>query len=225
MELTEPFGNLKCDAMKIPAEIQSFHFANTTVQAYIPSHKWIQRQFEKEEQNSPVPYWAQVWPAAKALCEIIAMQPALVENKKVMELAAGLGLPSLLAAQFAKEVRASDYIPAAVEIMNHSVKYNKIKNMQCVVLDWNKLDKKLNPDVLLMSDVNYNPESFNVLYKVLADFIEKDTTVLLSTPQRLIAKSFMNHLQPWCREAYQIEIKHKEEIISTSVWLLQKENH
>ena len=225
MELTEPFGNLKCDAMKIPAEIQSFRFANTTVQAYIPSHKWIQRQFDKEEQNSPVPYWAQVWPAAKALCEIIAMQPALVENKKVMELAAGLGLPSLLAAQFAKEVSAGDYIPTAVEIMNRSVKYNKIKNMHCAVLDWNKLDKKLNPDVLLLSDINYDPKSFTVLYKVLTDFIEKGTTVLLSTPQRLIAKTFMNRLQPWCREAYQIEIKHKEEIISTSVWLLQKEKH
>ena len=208
--------------MNIPATIQTFRFANNTVQLYVPSNEWIQEQFEKDNDNAPAPYWAQVWPAAKALCEVIAAQPQLVQNKKVLELAAGLGLPSLLAAQVAKEVTASDYIQDAVELIKRSVEYNKIKNMKCGVMDWNKLDKKLHPDVLLLSDINYDPKSFDALYKVLAEFINQGTTVLLSTPQRLVAKSFMNRLQPWCMQTHSIEIKHKEEAILTSVWLLEK---
>lgn len=208
--------------MNIPATIHPFHFANSTVQLYIPSNEWIQEQFEKDDNNSPAPYWAQVWPAAKALCEVIAAQPQLVQNKKVLELAAGLGLPSLLAAQFAKEVTVSDYMEDAVELTKRSADYNTIKNIKCRVIDWNKLDKKLNPDVLLLSDINYEPGSFDTLYNVLTAFINRGTTVLLSTPQRLVAKSFMNRLQPWCRQTHHIEITNKEEAILTSVWLLQK---
>lgn len=208
--------------MNIPVTIQSFHFAGNTVQLYVPTNEWIQQQFEKEDNSATAPYWAQVWPAAKALCEVIASQPALVQDKKVLEIAAGLGLPSLVAAQFAKEVIASDYIKNAVELIKRSADHNAIKNIQCRVIDWNKPDKKLKPDVLLLSDINYESKSFDALYNMLAAFINKGTTVLLSTPQRLVAKAFMNRLQPWCRQTHNIEVIHKQEAILTSVWLLEK---
>lgn len=208
--------------MTIPATIQTFHFASNTVQLYVPSAEWLQQQFEKTDENASAPYWAQIWPAAKALCEVIAAQPQLVTNKKVLEIAAGLGLPSLLTAQFAKEVTASDYIEDAVKMIQRSAEYNGIKNIQCCVMDWNKPDKKIQPDVLLVSDINYDPKSFDTLYRVLTAYIQQGTTVLLSTPQRLVAKSFMNRLQPWCRQTHHIEIKHNKEAILTSVWLLEK---
>ena len=211
--------------MQIPATIQTFHFASTTVHAYVPSNKWMQKQFEKEDTKAAVPYWAQVWPAAKALCEVIAAEPSLVKNKKVLELAAGLGLPSLLAAQFAKEVIASDYIEDAVEMMNRSAAYNRLNNLQCGVIDWNNVSKKLNPDVLLLSDINYDPKDFDTLYKVLEHFIQKGSTVLLSTPQRLAAKSFIERLQHWCIKTYNIEIIHKSETVFTSVWVLANDNN
>jgi predicted nicotinamide N-methyase len=205
--------------MKIPASIETFQFADKQVQAYIPSLEWIQKQFDKDDKNA-APYWAQVWPAAKALCEVIANKPVLVKNKLVLEIAAGLGLPSLLSAQFAKQVIATDYIEDAVEIMKRSADYNKLNNLQCSVMDWNKPDRKLKPEVLLLSDVNYEPGSFDTLYKVLSNFIEEGAVILLSTPQRLVAKSFMDRLQPWCRKTYNIDVKHKDEIVFTTVWLL-----
>jgi predicted nicotinamide N-methyase len=208
--------------MNIPATIQSFRFANNTVQLYVPSSEWVQEQFEKEGSNAPAPYWAQVWPAAKALCEVIASQPQLVQDKTVLEIAAGLGLPSLLAAQFAKEVTASDYMEDAVQLIQRSATYNKIKNIQCRVMDWNTPDRKIAPGVLLLSDISYEPESFDTLYHVLASFLNEGTTILLSTPQRLVAKSFMSRLQPWCRQTHNIEIIHNEAAIPTSVWLLQQ---
>ena len=211
--------------MPIPATIQTFHFANTTVQAYIPSNKWMQKQFEKEDTKAAVPYWAQVWPAAKALCEVIAAEPSLIKNKKVLELAAGLGLPSLLAAQFAKEVIASDYMEEAVGMMKRSASHNGLKNMQCRVIDWNSPDANLTADVLLLSDINYDPKDFDVLYKVLDHFIKTGSTVLLSTPQRLVAKSFTERLQHWCIKKYNIEIVHKEETVFTTVLALANDNN
>jgi predicted nicotinamide N-methyase len=205
----------------IPASIQTFQFAGTNVKAYIPSQQWVEEEYAIEHPNAPVPYWAQVWPAAKALCEVIATEPALIANKVVLEIAAGLGLPSLLAAQLAKEVIASDYIPEAVELMKRSADENGWPNMQCRVMDWNKLDKKLQPDLLLLSDVNYDPVAFDTLYKLLVSFIQKGTTVLLSTPQRLVAKSFMDRLEPWCAKKHNIDVSHKNETVFASVWVLK----
>jgi len=206
--------------MHLPSSIQTFHFAGSSVQAYIPSIKWVKQQFEKEE-SAAAPYWAQVWPAAKALCEVIAAEPELVRDKKVLELAAGLGLPSLLAAQFAKSVIASDYVKEAVDILELSAAHNNLLNMQCRVLDWNKLDKKLHADVLLLSDVNYDPESFDPLFRVLTHFLNKGTDIVLSTPQRLMAKGFMERLIPFKNRQYTIEIKHNSDTVPVSVWILR----
>jgi predicted nicotinamide N-methyase len=54
------------------------------------------------------------------------------------------------------------------------------------------------PQVLLVSDVNYNPEAFDALYKVLVRFLAAGTTIVLATPQRLMAKPFINRLLHFC---------------------------
>ena len=106
--------------MQIPATIESYQFGTEEVQAFVPAYDWIQEQYQRSKaagENPEFPYWAKVWPAAKALCAMIAAVPTLVKDKQVLELAAGLGLPSLLAARFANKVTVSDYIPAAVDMM------------------------------------------------------------------------------------------------------------
>jgi len=211
--------------IQIPASIESFRFSDELVEALVPDASLIQDDYEQSiaaGNNPAFPYWAQVWPAAKALCEMIAGYPNLVKDKVVLELAAGIGLPSLLAARFAKSVTASDYIPAAVELMQRSVQYSDIENMNAVVLDWNNLDDSVSADVLLLSDINYDPASFEVLYMVLQRFLEKGTTILLSTPQRIQGRAFMAMLEPWCRNKEEITIMYNGSNVYTSVWILKK---
>lgn len=207
--------------MTVPATIETFQFADKTVKAYIPAIEWLQQQFENKESNA-APYWAQVWPAAKALCEVIASEPELVKDKTVLELAAGLGLPSLLAAQFSTQVTVTDYINEAVDTIKRSVLHNKLQNVDCRVMDWKKPDKKLNPDLLVLSDMNYDPKDFDQLFKTLACYIQQGTGILLSTPQRLMAKPFMEKLLPWQVKAFSMEVSHKADSVFTSVWLLKK---
>lgn len=211
--------------MQIPAGIESFRFSDELLEALVPDASWIQDDYEQSiaaGSNPVFPYWAQVWPAAKALCEMIAGYPNLVKDKKVLELAAGIGLPSLLAARFAKSVTASDYIPAAVALMQRSVQYSNVENMDAIVLDWNNLDDSVSADVLLLSDINYDPASFEILYRVLQHFLEKGTTILLSTPQRIQGKAFMAMLEPWCRNKEEITVMHNRSNVYTSVWILKK---
>jgi len=211
--------------MLLPASIASFTFSGEQVEAFVPSASFIQERYvlEKAAGKDPLfPYWAQVWPAAKALCEMIAAQPELVKDKTVLELAAGIGLPALLAARFAKNIVASDYIQDAVDIMQRSVIHNNIHNIQTALIDWNYLPAAIKPDVLLLSDINYDPASFEILFAVLRRFMEQGATILLSTPQRLAGRTFMERMETWCKQQKEIEIMHHGALVYTSVWIMKQ---
>lgn len=186
--------------MEFQTTFQPFRFGDYEVKAIVPDPLVLQQWYTKQLQTdpaTPTPYWAQVWPSAYALCEFIATQPERLQNKKVLELAAGLGLPSLLAAQVATEVVCSDHVPAAVELMKQSIEKNQLTNIKATVIDWNNVPDDLSCDVLLLSDINYEPQVFETVFNVIVSFMRKGTTVLLSTPQRLMAKPFIDRILPY----------------------------
>jgi len=209
--------------MSLPLGLQHFNLGKKEVVLYVPRLGDVQKKYQQQKkQNSqaPFPYWAQVWPAAVALSRFVVNQPKWVSNKTVLELAAGLGLPSLAAAPLAQKVTCTDNVPAAVEVAQQSAVYNGFKNMHCQVLDWNFLPEDLHADVLLMSDVNYEPQQFEILYNVLQTFLQKGTTILLSTPQRLMAKPFIERLLPWCQLQQQEYVTQHNEEVAISVLVL-----
>jgi predicted nicotinamide N-methyase len=208
-----------------PATLQSFQFGEYRLQAYVPDAAALQQWYtlEKEKNGTtPFPYWAKVWPASLALCRFIAEQPHYIQNKNVLELAAGLGLPSLLSSQFATEVICSDYINDAVETMQASIEHNKLLNVHSHLLDWNHLPADLKTDVLLLSDINYDPEVFDLLFQLIEQFITAGTTILLATPQRIMAKPFIEQLMKYCLLQNEIEVNEKEMKTICSVLVLKK---
>jgi predicted nicotinamide N-methyase len=145
------------------------------------------------------PYWAQIWPAATALSTFLDHHNDYVFDKQVLELAAGLGLPSLVAAATgAKKVCVSDESEEAVQVLQLAINHNHFNKMESRRLNWHQLPEDLHPDVLLLSDINYDPAEFDTLFHVLTGFLQKGTLIILSTPQRLLAKPFISRLMPWC---------------------------
>jgi predicted nicotinamide N-methyase len=211
--------------MELQTTFQLFRFGDYQVKAVVPEPLALQKWYSKQIQTyptTPTPYWAQVWPSAYALCEFIATQPELLENKTVLELAAGVGLPSLLAAQFAKQVVCSDYVPAAVEYMQQSIEKNQLMNISAVNIDWNHLPEDLSYDVLLLSDINYEPQVFETVFNLILSFLEKGTTILLSTPQRLMAKPFIDRILPYSTHWEEKFVTSTNPIVACSIYVLEK---
>jgi hypothetical protein len=75
---------------------------------------------------------------------------------------------------------------------------------------------------LLLSDVNYKPALFAVLQNVISSFLLKGTTVILSTPQRLMAKDFLTPLLTNCIEQEELEVTHERGKVMTTVLVLKK---
>ena len=77
------------------AELRKFQLDQAIIEIFIPNATEVRKSWEEGRIASP--YWAQVWPSAIALARFILSQPGIIKGKSVVELAAGLGLPSLVA--------------------------------------------------------------------------------------------------------------------------------
>jgi predicted nicotinamide N-methyase len=175
-----------------------FRLQEMEVELWLPDLEALQLNYQNEGTKAAFPYWAKLWPSAYVLTAFINEHRDLIKNKKVFELAAGLGLPSLYASTFCSSVICSDYNTTAVEFIQMNIILNNISNMQCEMFDWTQLPPTIDFDILLLSDINYNPADFETLKLLIQNFLASGKTILLSTPQRLAGKDFIAELLPWC---------------------------
>jgi predicted nicotinamide N-methyase len=189
--------------LKYPLQIQKVSLPNGPQNILVPDITLVRKQYEDGRLNS-FPYWSAIWPSSVALSVFIQQNPELIKNKILLELAAGLGLPSLVAAAYAQTIYCTDMDADAVQIAAESAKENSIKNMHCACMNWNDIPAGLHADILLLSDVNYDTTAFAELLQVIQRFIKQGTTILLATPQRLMAKPFIEQLLFWCNTQQQI---------------------
>ena len=140
---------------------------------------------------TPFPYWAKVWPSAIALHNVLQKHPSLIRDKTLLELGAGIGLPALMIADITKSIIISDYNSEAVELLQKNITHLQLQNVQALQMDWNNLPENINPEVIILSDVNYDPTQFKTLTKLIEKFIHQGCTIILSTPQRIMASPFV----------------------------------
>jgi predicted nicotinamide N-methyase len=187
--------------------IQSFAFGTLNIELFVPDSEAVRKGYEQEKirnPEAPFPFWAKVWPSALAMAEYLQLHPDIITGKNVLELASGLGLPSIVAAHYAEKVCCSDYLELAVDLARQNVLHNRLSNVDCRVYNWNDLPDDLSADILLMSDVNYEPADFDQLIAVCKKFLFRRTTIIITTPGRMMAKEFVNRLDTWCVEKSEI---------------------
>jgi predicted nicotinamide N-methyase len=173
---------------------------------YIPVYEALEAVYAsliKSDPATPFPYWAKVWPSAIALHNVLQKHPILIKDKNVLELGAGIGLPSLMMADIAKSIQISDYNLDAVELLRKNIKYLELENAEALQVDWNALPEAIYPEVVILSDVNYDPTQFETLTKLIEKFIHQGCTIILSTPQRIMASPFVQKLEGYIIERHE----------------------
>jgi predicted nicotinamide N-methyase len=209
--------------MSLSLQLQHLERPGYTIDLFVPNAQVVQdNYFQQKQVQAPFPHWTKLWPSALAMGDFIHNHPELVQHKNVLELAAGLGLPSFVAARYAQTVCCSDYLEEAVATMTRSAQHLQLSNVNCRLLDWNHLPGDLKTDVLLLSDINYDPQQFEQLYQVLHKFLQQDTVILLTTPQRLMAKPFIEKLLPFCSQQFEMTISHQQHHTPVTGLLLER---
>lgn len=190
-----------------------------TLSYYVPDPVQMYRQWQQH--NTDVPYWSQVWPAAMALAQHIDAYPVLVQDRSVLELGAGIGLPSLAAAAYARHICCSDLVAEALPFMELNAVHQNCTAFRSRCIDWTNTAQLPNAEVLLLSDVAYDPRQFLWLERLLRKYLLQKTTILLSIPQRRVSAGFLDSLPapPVATTRYTIE--HTSEAVQVQVLLLQ----
>ena len=173
---------------------------------YIPDNEQIKHIYAsllKLDPTTPFPFWAKLWPSSIALLDVLKAHPHLIQNKHILEIGAGIGLPSLMMAGIAKSVQISDYDKEAVDLLQKNIEHLQIQNAEALQLDWNAIPENIQPDVVLLSDVNYDPAQFDVLIHLIEKFMRQGSTIILSTPQRIMASPFVLKLELYIKERYE----------------------
>ena len=192
---------------------------------YIPDYEQVKEIYEsilKEDSSKDFPFWAKLWPSSIALIQFLQTKSDLIKGKTVLEIGAGIGLPSFFIAGKAKSIQVTDYELDAVELMYKNIAHLNLDNVQAFRLDWNKVPKGIKPEVLILSDVNYNPNEFDPLIALIKELVTSGTLVILSTPQRIMASPFVNALQQLIQQTHMEIVTENEKLIEISILVLNK---
>src|SRR5574343_50440 len=207
------------------SHLVQYQFGTENLSLFLPDGEAIREEYEEQRQlnlNLPFPYWSKVWPSAIALCEFLSTNRELIRHKKILEIGAGLGLPSLFAARYANAVISTDYIPEALEFMRQSMHWNKIGNMQCELFDWSVDAIYPDTEVLLLSDINYDPGQFELILSQIYQFLKTDGCIILATPQRRMSIPFLQALESYKKQETVHLIHENGQTIPISIWILQE---
>lgn len=173
---------------------------NTELTLYVPDLALIQSTYQKlvaENTETIFPYWAKIWASAFAMLQFLQEQPLWIQDKIVLEIGAGIGVPSLSIAAQAHKIIISDYAPDAVAVIQKNIEHLKLSNALAVCIDWNHIPDEIIADTILLSDTNYEPAAHNNLVSMIDAFINKGSTVILATPNRLASNPFIESVSKY----------------------------
>jgi predicted nicotinamide N-methyase len=133
-----------------------------------------------------IPYYADLWPSAEALAKILVKNRELIKNKDVLELGAGLSLPSLICGKLgANRVVASDYHPDNSFQVFRNAELNSL-DIGYMQLDWSSLNEKNAEkfDIIIGSDLLYEKKSVKILVNCVKHMLKDNGMFILADPGR-----------------------------------------
>ncbi|HZR94248.1 MAG TPA: methyltransferase domain-containing protein [Gaiellaceae bacterium] len=135
-----------------------------------------------------LPYWAELWASGVALAEHVGTLD--LRGKRVVELGAGLGLPSLAAAIRGGDVLATDWADDAVALLRANAERNAV-GIRVEGVRWDAPEPLLRDapfDLVLAADVLYEARNAAQLLELLPRL---GGEILLADPGRPFAKGFL----------------------------------
>ena len=170
------------------------------LQLYVPDPDQVKPIYDQLIASNPdtvFPFWAKIWPSSLALTSFLQKETQLIRSKHVLEIGAGIGLPSFSISREASTLVISDYSTEAVALMEKNIEYLVLQHAKAIYLDWNHFPSDLTADTVLFSDINYDPEQFEALLTLIKQLLNKGATVIIATPERISAVAFAVKLEPY----------------------------
>lgn len=132
----------------------------------------------------PNPYWAYLWPSARALALEIGTNEA-IDGLRVLDLGCGLGALGVTAAACGAKVLCADICADALELAAHNAKKNELE-VETLVLDWTKPPPDLGRfDRIYAGDVFYEDGMLSGVIRFLRAHLGFEGHAWVGDPMRV----------------------------------------
>lgn len=149
-------------------------------------HPEVHEAFARDEY---MPYWAEIWPAARMLAKSLLREP-LPPGSTVLELGCGLGLAGVVALSLGHEVIFSDYDACALLFAAENAKLNGFDRFRTLQLDWRRPPEDLRVSVVLGSDLIYEVRNIDPVIACIRHVLLPGGVCLVTDQDRIPAPTF-----------------------------------
>jgi predicted nicotinamide N-methyase len=141
-----------------------------------------------------LPYWADLWPAARMLAKAILRQK-WTHGLEALEIGCGLGLPGIVALAVGLRVTFSDYDACALRFAADNARLNGFTDFRVMQLDWRHPPADLQVPVILASDLIYELRNVDPLVNFIKKVLAPGGQCLVTDQDRVPSHALRETLQ------------------------------
>lgn len=159
-------------------------------------------EFEADER---LPYWADLWPSARGLTRHLLENPP--RERRILELGAGLSLPSLALRGLGLDPLATDYYDDALRFARVNAVRNGLATLRTALLDWRHPPPGETWELVLAADVLYESRNAQALAALLPRILADGGRMLLADPGRVYIGEFRDLMEDMDWAVDEIDIR------------------
>ncbi len=143
-----------------------------------------------------LPYWADLWPSATALARYLLDHPEVSDDVSIIELGAGVALPSLALRSLGRDPLVTDWTEEALVYAQSNITLNGFDAARTALLDWHHPPEDLGLfDLAIGADLVYEARNAEVLAHRLPQILTPTGRFLIADPGRSHFAVFCHRLQ------------------------------
>jgi predicted nicotinamide N-methyase len=171
-------------------DFRAVPFSALGIELFLPDPVQVKAAYESGERRG-FPYWSKIWASSLALATWLKEEPGMIAGKNILEIGAGIGLPSFIASLSGSSlVTISDHIPEAIEWMDLNISNNRLQHVKSRLVDWTLRPLPV-AEVVLLSDIGYEEQDFPDIREMIQHYLLSGAMILLSVPARIISVNFV----------------------------------
>jgi predicted nicotinamide N-methyase len=166
---------------KVIVEDRTFTITRPGQSDRLLDHPAVRSAFAADEY---MPYWADLWPAARMLAKVLLRQP-WPAGLRTLEVGCGLGLPGIVALSAGLRVTFSDYDATALHFAALNARANGLADFDLLQMDWRYPPEGLRFPLILASDLIYEMRNVAPLVALVKAMLEPGGVCLVTDQDRV----------------------------------------